>query len=140
MLHVTPAGILEFFDYMTRYFEEGRQGVIAGNSVATGTLIALILITALFAIATIFVPLRLRGEPVRLHASLGWGVLYFALIGLGFMLTEMALLQRLSVILGNPRLALGVVLPAVILSAGMAAFFRGSCDWIGDPGTGFSPS
>ncbi|MBM3324997.1 MAG: hypothetical protein FJY66_04950 [Calditrichaeota bacterium] len=125
MLHVTPAGLFEFLDYLVQYLERGSQGVIAGNMVATGTLLILLLITTLFAIATMFVPLRLRGERIRLRASLGWGLLYFALIGVGFMLAEMALLQRLSVILGNPPVALGVVLPALILSTGIGSLLSG---------------
>jgi len=121
MLHVTPSGILGFLDYMSQYLEQEHEGVIEGNLVATGTLILLIIITSLFAIATIFIPLRRRGERIRMRAPLGWGMLYFALIGLGFMLAEMALLQRLSVTLGNPPVALGVVLPALILSTGMGS-------------------
>ncbi|MFH1010284.1 MAG: hypothetical protein V1784_03500 [bacterium] len=125
MLHVTPAGLFEFLDSMIQYLERGSQGIIAGNMVATGTLIVLIFITTLFAIATVFLPLRFRGEKIRLRASLGWGLLYFALIGLGFMLAEMALLQRLSVTLGNPPVALGVVLPALILSTGFGSLLSG---------------
>jgi hypothetical protein len=134
MLYVTPSGILGFLDYMSQYLEQGEKGVIGGNLVATGTLILLILLTGLFAVGTILIPLRRRGEKIRLRASLGWGMLYFALIGLGFMLAEMALLQRLSVTLGNPPVALGVVLPAMILGAGIGSLLSGRLPLSRKPG------
>jgi hypothetical protein len=49
------------------------------------------------------------------------GTLYFALIGIGFMLTEIALLQRMSVFLGHPIYALSVVLFSLILATGLGS-------------------
>jgi spermidine synthase len=49
--------------------------------------------------------------------------LYFSLIGAGFMFVEMGLLQRLSVFLGHPVYALGILLFTIILSAGLGSYF-----------------
>ena len=47
-----------------------------------------------------------------------WAELCFALIGVEFMMIEIALLQRMSVFLAHPEYALSVVLFNLILSAG----------------------
>ena len=43
------------------------------------------------------------------------------LIGIGFMMAEIALLQRMSVFLGHPIYALSVVLFSLILSTGLGS-------------------
>jgi hypothetical protein len=50
------------------------------------------------------------------------GVLYFSLIGAGFMLLEIGFVQRLSVLLGHPVYALGILLFTIILSTGIGSF------------------
>ena len=49
------------------------------------------------------------------------GTIYFALIGVGFMMVEIALLQRMSVFLGHPVYALSVVLFSLILWTGFGS-------------------
>jgi len=49
------------------------------------------------------------------------GTAYFALIGIGFMMIEIGLLQRMSVFLGHPVYALSVVLFSLILSTGLGS-------------------
>lgn len=48
---------------------------------------------------------------------------YFALLGLGFMLVEMKLLQQSVLVVGNPTLSLAAVLAALLLSTGVGALF-----------------
>lgn len=55
-------------------------------------------------------------EPPGLTAAEG---LYFALLGLGFLLFEVSSLQRLQRVLGRPDVAFPVVLGAVLLGAGL---------------------
>ena len=97
-----------------------RPGVYGGNLSATITLAILILIAAVFVVTTIVAPLGAtvsRTEPVLAAA----GTAYFALIGIGFMMAEIALLQRISVFLGHPVYALSVVLFSLILSTGIGS-------------------
>jgi hypothetical protein len=104
----------------------GIEGVQTGNLYATITLIGLILALTVLSVATILVPLVLRGrigERSADQSPILWaGALYFSLIGCGFMLLEIAMIQRLSVFLGHPVYALGVLLFAFILSTGIGSF------------------
>jgi hypothetical protein len=50
-----------------------------------------------------------------------WGTGYFLLIGLGFMLVEIALIQRMSVFMGHPTYGLSIVLFSIILSTGLGS-------------------
>jgi hypothetical protein len=47
--------------------------------------------------------------------------LYFSLIGCGFMLAEIALIQRLTVLLSHPIYALGILLFTLIASTGIGS-------------------
>jgi len=69
----------------------------------------------------ILFPLFLTGRPLK------WPIafphfLYFACIGLGFMLIEISQMQRLIIFLGHPIYGLTVVLFALLLSSGLGSF------------------
>jgi spermidine synthase len=96
-------------------------GVRRGNLVATVTLLILFLIALMLVFAALVIPLRsaLNDVGVR-HAT--YGTLYFSLIGVGFMMIEIALLQRMSIFLGHPVYSLSVLLSTLILSTGIGSF------------------
>ena len=101
-------------------------GVLHGNQTASLTLVGLTVILLIVALATVVLPLFVgksvgRGRELSLRV-MGPGLLYFSLIGAGFMLTEIALIQRLTVVLSHPIYALGILLFALIASTGV-----GSC-------------
>jgi hypothetical protein len=93
------------------------DGVWAGNLAAALTLLMLFLISLALVVVAIVVPLQpaLRQVGARLATA---GTAYFILIGIGFMLVEIALLQRFSVFLGHPVYALSIVLFSLILTTG----------------------
>jgi hypothetical protein len=96
-------------------------GAARGNLTATLTLIALVLCLAVVCFATIVLPLALQRRAVDSTVTRGrlWpGALFFSLIGAGFMLLEIGLLQRLSTFLGHPTYALGILLFTLIASTG----------------------
>jgi hypothetical protein len=94
-----------------------RTGVASGNLLATATLLTLFLLSSVAVAATIMIPLRpALLEIGRTLASAGTA--YFFLIGVGFMSTEIGLVQRLSVFLGHPIYALSIVLFSLILTTG----------------------
>ncbi|KAB0265946.1 class I SAM-dependent methyltransferase [Microvirga brassicacearum] len=97
-----------------------RPGVYGGNLSATLTLAMLILISAVLVAATIIIPLRSTVSTAATTLTVA-GTAYFALIGIGFMMVEIALLQRISVFLGHPVYALSVVLFSLILSTGVGS-------------------
>ena len=97
-----------------------HTGVFAGNLMATLTLAMLVLISVVLVGATIIVPLRSTVREAGWQLVMG-GTIYFALIGVGFMMVEIALLQRMSVFLGHPTYALSVVLFSLILWTGFGS-------------------
>jgi hypothetical protein len=95
---------------------------LEGNKRATQALVFAFLSSLALAAAAIVVPLVRRARPrgkvgARLASALG----YFALIGVAFMLVEIGLLQRLSVVLGHPAFSLLVVLSSLVASAGLGS-------------------
>jgi SAM-dependent methyltransferase len=59
-------------------------------------------------------------------STLGPPVAYFSSIGMGFMLIEISQLQRLTVFLGHPVYALGVVLFTILLFSGLGSATLGA--------------
>lgn len=98
----------------------GGLSVGGGNLLATTTLVKLFGISLVLVIGTIVLPLRPAisdvGRPLALAGSA-----YFFLIGAGFMMIEIGLLQRFSVFLGHPIYALSIVLFSMILATGVGS-------------------
>jgi len=93
-------------------------GVITGNLVATSTLFSLLAIVAVLVAAVIVAPLAVVGRPRMPPGLFGSALLYFALIGLGFMFIQIPFLQRFSVHLGHPTYTFSIILFLMILAAG----------------------
>jgi hypothetical protein len=104
--------------------------VFLGNLAATQTLIYATIVSALLSLVALGYPmLRRRHDLSALpKADVRAALAYFALIGLGFMFVEMALLSRLSVFLGHPTLALSVLLSSIILFTGIGSVLSGRID------------
>lgn len=123
-----PTDARPFFFNMVRPLSWWRtdivsdRGVMAGNLRATGTLVTIFAVSLAFVIATIVVPLSLRNRPALPGGSLVAALGYFAVIGTAFMLTQVAFLQRFSVLLGHPTYALVIVLFAMILFTGLGSY------------------
>jgi hypothetical protein len=63
---------------------------------------------------------RRRREPTDTRA---WAMIgYFVALGAGFMLVEVALMQRFTVFLGNPALAVATVLAVLLVSSGLGSY------------------
>lgn len=95
-------------------------GVTAGNLFATATLMMLFFISLALVVMAVVVPLRPALKDVGIRLA-GGGTAYFMLIGMGFMLVEIALLQRFSVFLGHPIYSLSIVLFSLIISTGVGS-------------------
>ncbi|HLJ78469.1 MAG TPA: hypothetical protein VKT75_13690, partial [Acidobacteriaceae bacterium] len=97
-----------------------RPGSLSGNLMASGVLLLILALSIAAVVLTILVPLRgaARACPRSLVVT---GSLYFGLIGMGFMLAEIALLEYFSVYLGHPVYSLGVCLFSLILSSGIGS-------------------
>jgi predicted membrane-bound spermidine synthase len=100
---------------------------MTGNLQATIYLFLLIICLFIFSILTSIVPLAVKNrkqkilpDQKKLLFSAG---IFFSLIGAGYMLSEIGLIQRLSILLGHPAYALGILLFTFILSTGTGSFF-----------------
>jgi hypothetical protein len=72
--------------------------------------------------AIIVYPVLAKGRPAMPAGAFAAALAYFASIGLGFMLVQVALLQRFSLYPGHPTHTLSVTLFAMILLAGLGSF------------------
>ena len=115
-----------FFNMLkpTRFFkayEAPRGGVIWGNIRATGTLVLLFFVAAAGVLLVIVWPLLRRGGLPMPAGAFAAALGYFAAIGAGFMLIQVALLQRFSVLLGHPTYTFAIILFSMILFAGIGS-------------------
>lgn len=113
MLRLEPGAIIKAFNR--------PGGVVKGNLVATGSVALVILLSALLVLFTIILPVRTSTRAVERRLVVT-GTSYFLLIGVGFMLVEMGLIQRLSVFLGHPVYGLSIGLFSIILATGLGSF------------------
>lgn len=70
-------------------------------------------------------PLFIRRRDLRGDRQLGSALLYFACLGLGFMAIELPTIQIMTLFLGHPTYALGVVLLGLLAAAGAGSVLMG---------------
>jgi spermidine synthase len=98
-----------------------------GHLVLFGSLLQIVLLAAVL----IFLPLRkLARDGLRTPGALRYFA-YFGALGLGFMLVEIALMQKLVIFLGHPAYALSVVLTSLLASAGVGSLLSGRIQVVG---------
>lgn len=102
-------------------FGAPRGGVIWGNIRATGTLVLLFAVATVGVLLVILYPLVRRGGLPMSGGAFGAALFYFAAIGCGFMLIQVAFLQRFSVLLGHPTYTFAIILFSMILFAGFGS-------------------
>lgn len=97
------------------------QEVWSSNLKAVVILGALLIVVVVLTSICIIVPLLLTTKRATLKGALPLS-LFFAGIGLGFMLVEISQMQRLIVFLGHPTYGLSVVLFSLLLSSGLGSY------------------
>ena len=110
-----------FFFHTTRLRNQfdvafGRS-MLFGNGLSA--LLTLMGISLLLVLLFIVGPLAFSARPAA-----GWGrwLIYFGALGAGFMLLEVALLQRFVLLLGHPVYSLTVTLFSLLLGTGLGSF------------------
>jgi hypothetical protein len=98
------------------------EGIAWGNLSATMTLAALCVVATILVFAIIVWPLAAAGRPAMPSGTFGAALLYFALIGSGYMFVQIPFLQRFSVLLGHPTYTFAIVLFSMILFTGIGSF------------------
>lgn len=109
-----PLGLLAF---IRERQADNPNGVRSGNLDATLTLVILFVVALALVLVAIVVPLRHATSDVGRGLVMA-GTSYFLLIGIGFMMVEIGILQRMSVFLGHPVYSLSISLFALILTTG----------------------
>ena len=110
-----------FFFHTTRLRNQFQvafgRSMLFGNGLSA--LLTLMGISAALVVLFIIGPLLIGGG----RPEAGWGgwLLYFAALGAGFMLLEVALLQRFVLLLGHPVFSLTVTLFALLLGTGLGS-------------------
>lgn len=120
-----------FFDYFRwRNLENLRllktesvysSPVPIGHAVALFTL----LVTSLLAAFGIIWPIRRRRPDRAERGHARRTIAVFACLGTGYLLVEIAFLQRLTALVGKPKLALTVTLCALLVASGVGALLSG---------------
>jgi hypothetical protein len=103
-------------------FDQSGYVGLSGNLRATGTVLLLLVFSVAAVLGGVLWPLRQVGLPAGMPRPVfRTGLLYFAAIGLGFMLIEMAFVQRFSLVLGHPSYSLACVIGSMVLAAGVGS-------------------
>jgi hypothetical protein len=105
---------------MRLFHKDLNSGVVRGNLLASAVLMLILFISIIAVITTVLMPLRRAAQQCSMPLAVA-GSLYFSLIGMGFMLAEIALLQWFSVYLGHPIYSLSVSLFSLILASGLGS-------------------
>ncbi len=104
------------------FFLRAGSGRPAGSDVLVlrKSMLTILVLIAVFLVGPLVVLVRRGAARGALFAG---RTAYFSLLGLGFMLVEMKLLQQSVLIVGNPTLSLAAVLAAILLSTGAGALY-----------------
>ncbi|MFI5393914.1 MAG: hypothetical protein ACHQ9S_00150 [Candidatus Binatia bacterium] len=90
---------------------------------AVVTLVRLFLVIILLSVVFILAPLWLRRSDATAAPRATIRLIYFAAVGLGFILLELSLMQRLMITLGHPVYGLTVVLFSLLVAAGSGSLW-----------------
>jgi hypothetical protein len=122
--HFTP------YDDVVTDFSRGLED----SEIAIGERLLLMLLGVAFVVAAVLLSLpflvsrRRSGDTPVVAVPGRWRLLvYFAALGLGFMIVEISMIQRFALLLGYPTLSLSVSLFTLLLATALGARFS---DWI----------
>jgi hypothetical protein len=118
-----PTDDSPFFFQMVRLNDLFRGNLPSEKSLTEPVLVLAGLTIAVLALTFLFIvlPLLLTARRMVLKGMLPFFV-FFAAIGLGFLLVEVSQMQRLNVFLGHPIYGLSVVLFSLLLFSGIGSF------------------
>jgi len=101
--------------------EQGlRHGIDWKVNLGVLVLLLVLVISIVAVLAFLILPLALTGEKRRQSV---FPLIYFVAVGLGYILVEIAFIQRFVLFLGHPTYALTVVIFLLLLSSGAGSLF-----------------
>jgi|GEM_PF-518955 len=105
------------------FSSDALDAPLKGNYTAIRTLYVMFFILVVIVLLIVIFPAFQMKKKQNMTTSPWASGFLFMLLGLGFMLIEIPLLQRLALILGHPIYALSVVLSTLLVSTGIGAAF-----------------
>ena len=112
-----------FFFHTTKLKDQAAvafgRAMLFGNGLSA--LMTLMGISTALVLLFIIGPMALSGRTL-LGSGWGWWLAYFGMLGAGFMLVEVALLQRFVLLLGHPVYSLTVTLFSLLLGTGVGSY------------------
>lgn len=122
-----PSDSHPFFFFSVRPGDFLKDLQVSSSSVRALIFLGQLLIVSLVMVALCWlVPWwASQRSPNRWASKPDLPLVYFLLLGLGYMLVEVAMTQRLSIFLGNPSWSLCVVLSTMLLSSGLGSASSG---------------
>jgi len=114
--------------FFFQFFRWAHLGLLFGRrsdgaALPVALLILLVSLTWIVVLSGVFVlyPLHLGLAPVARHGGRTGVFTYFAALGLGFILVEIALLQKLMVFLGGPTYSMSITLFTILIASGLGS-------------------
>jgi hypothetical protein len=107
--------------------------VITGNTDAVRTLGWLFAITVVLSALFVLTPLWSRRSAGRAPPAAASRMVYFAALGVGFIMIEVSQMQRLMISLGHPVYGLTVVLVSLLVAAGLGSLWTQRAGRAGRP-------
>ena len=123
---VTDNAPFFFFTLKARQIlgENGKRGIDWKVNLGVLVLLLVLVISVIAVLAFLVLPLALKSRQAR-HSPAP--LLYFVAVGLGYILVEIAFIQRFVLFLGHPTYALTVVIFLLMLSSGAGSLFSRLC-------------
>ena len=109
------------FDDVLRSITESIDPADRENAVGERVLLLLLAIAAVFAVVFLVLPFLVIRREWRALPAKGLSAVYFAALGLAFMLYEITMIQRLTEYLGFPTYSLTVTLASILVFTGLGA-------------------
>jgi spermidine synthase len=104
-----------------------QQGIDWKVNLGVAVLGMVLVISLLAVLAFLVIPLAFRGSGRQQRVT---GLMYFVVVGLGYILVEITFIQRFVLFLGHPTYALTVVVFLLLLSSGAGSL--ASREWLAD--------
>jgi len=134
--------VLRWRDVFQRDIREGSDYISAINFKPIVMLATTLAVLAVMCLVFIIVPFVIEGWLQRDRAfSMPWTqragiVIYFVMLGLGYMMVELSLIQRFAIFLGHPSYSLTACLASMLLSSGVGSMFTDRFFGMKDAGHG----
>lgn len=111
------------FDDVVRTMGHSIDASDRESAVGERVLLLLLAIATLFAVAFLLIPFVVVRRRWATLPAKGTSAVYFAALGLGFMLYEITMIQRLTLYLGFPTYSLTVTLASILVFTGLGALW-----------------